>query len=158
MKKENDFLQLLKLKPEETIDFYLRGTWAKIAKFYNNEAALFGGTMAIGLALLNIHKDGTPSTKLGPKMGMEPTGLTRLLKTMEKENLIVRETSQTDKRVVLIKLTKRGKEMREQSRKHVIAFNTFIQSQVAPKKLATFMEVLKEINTLLEQKNIFEKV
>ena len=32
--------------------------------------------MSIGYALLNIDKDGTPSTKLGPKMGMEARSLT----------------------------------------------------------------------------------
>ncbi|NQX92775.1 MAG: MarR family transcriptional regulator, partial [Flavobacteriales bacterium] len=58
------------MKPEETIDFHIRWAWSKISRMYNVEAAKYGGTMSIGYVLLNIEKDGTPSTKLGPKMGM----------------------------------------------------------------------------------------
>ena len=39
-------------------------------------------------------KKGTPSTSLGPKMGMEATSLSRTLKTMEIKNLITRKRIQ----------------------------------------------------------------
>ena len=57
---------------------------------YNEEAAKYSGTMAVGFALLSIDpKKGTPSTSLGPKMGMEATSLSRTLKSMEENNLII---------------------------------------------------------------------
>ncbi|HEY8405209.1 MAG TPA: MarR family transcriptional regulator [Flavobacteriales bacterium] len=145
------------MKPEETIDFHLRWTWAKISKMYNAEAAKFGGTMAIGFALLNIDKEGTPSTKLGPKMGMEPTSLTRLLKTMEQEKLIHKTPSETDKRIVLIRLTEKGKRMRDQSRARVIAFNELVRKEIPEEDLETFMRVMQSVNALLERNNIFEE-
>ncbi len=145
------------LKPEETIDFHLRWTWAKVSKMYNAEAGKFGGSMAIGFALLNIDKEGTPSTRLGPKMGMEPTSLTRLLKTMEREGLIQKENADHDKRVVLIHLTDKGKKMREQSKSRVIAFNEVVQSEIPQKKLSTFLEVMKQLNLILEREDIFEQ-
>lgn len=101
------------MKPEETIDFHIRWSWAKISKAYNAEAMKSGGSMAIGYVLLNIDKEGTPSTKLGPKMGMEPTSLTRLLKSMEDMDLITRQADKADKRVVRVFLTSNGKKMRE---------------------------------------------
>lgn len=112
--------------------------------------------MAIGYVLLNIDKEGTPSTKLGPKMGMEPTSLTRLLKSMESLDLIQRITDKTDKRIVRVKLTPKGKKMREVSKEVVIKFNEHIHKKIDAKKLAVFFEVMGEINGLLDKNNIFD--
>ncbi len=77
---------------EKTIDYILRTTWLAVQKMYNEEAAKFGTTMATGFTLLSIDREkGTPSTALGPKMGMEATSLSRILKTMEQKGLIERK-------------------------------------------------------------------
>ncbi len=43
------------------------------------------------LSLLSHGDDGTPATKIAPQMGLEPRSLTRLLKSMEDQKLIVRK-------------------------------------------------------------------
>lgn len=144
------------MKPEETIDFHIRWAWAKIAKAYNAEAMKSDGSMAIGYVLLNIDKEGTPSTKLGPKMGMEPTSLTRLLKSMEELDLIFRQPDKIDKRIVRVFLTSKGKAKREVSKDVVLRFNEFIRANIDPKKLEVFFEVMTEMNQLLENNNVFE--
>ena len=93
------------MKPEETIDFPIRKVWSRISRIYNSEASKYGGTMAIGQILLSIDPEGTPSTKLGPKMGMESRSLVRTLQTMEDEGLIRRVPCTDDKRIVRIHLT-----------------------------------------------------
>ena len=35
--------------------------------------------MSVGFILMYVEKQGSPSTSLGPKMGMEPTSLSRTL-------------------------------------------------------------------------------
>ena len=71
----------------ETVDYLLRSAWTAIAKMYGEEAGKKGSTMATGFALLSIDpEEGTPSTSLGPKMGMEATSLSRTLKRMEEKN------------------------------------------------------------------------
>ena len=96
---------------DKTIDYILRATWQAVSRMYNEEASKYGGTMATGFVLLSIDKDkGTPSTALGPKMGMEATSLTRTLKTMEEKGLILRKKNPEDGRGVLIYLTDFGKE------------------------------------------------
>ena len=97
------------MKPEETIDFHIRWAWHGIARMYNMEASKYDSTMAVGQTLLNIDiKEGTPSTKLGPKMGMEPRSLTRILKSLEQKGLVYKKTDKTDKRMVRIHLTPAG--------------------------------------------------
>ncbi|WP_309641366.1 MarR family transcriptional regulator [Flavobacterium sp.] len=143
---------------DKTIDYVLRATWQAVARMYNEEAAKFDGTMATGFALLSLDKeDGTPSTTLGPKMGMEATSLTRTLKSMEDKGLIIRKKNPNDGRGVLIYLTEFGKEKRELSRTTVLKFNETIRQNISEEKLQHFMEVSEIINELIQEKNIFNQ-
>jgi DNA-binding MarR family transcriptional regulator len=123
---------------------------------YNEEANKYGATMATGFVLLSIDKEkGTPSTALGPKMGMEATSLTRILKSMEDRGLIIRKKNPEDGRGVLIYLTDFGKEKRELSKNTVLKFNETVKNNISQEKLVHFMEVAETINDLIADKNIF---
>lgn len=143
------------MRPEETIDFPIRKVWTRISRLYNSEANKYGGTMAIGQILLSIDPQGTPSTKLGPKMGMESRSLVRILQNMEDEGLIRRVPCKEDKRVVRIHLTAKGKQMRDVSRDTVIKFNKAIQSRFTKKQLDSFRTVMNELDRILEQEQLF---
>ena len=67
--------------------------------------------------------EGTPSTQLGPNMGMESTSLSRSLKKLEELGIIKRIHGKKDKRKVIIKLTKLGLNRREIAKKTVLNFN-----------------------------------
>jgi MarR family transcriptional regulator, organic hydroperoxide resistance regulator len=142
------------MKPEETIDFHIRWAWHRIARLYNSAAAKYGGSMSIGYVLLNIDPEGTPSTKLGPKMGMEARSLTRMLKDMEEEGLIKRVADAKDKRMARVMLTSKGKQMRAVSRDTVIRFNEAIQAEIPKKDLDHFKKTMIRINEILERKEL----
>ena len=126
---------------KKTIDAALRSTWNAVSKMYNREASKFDSTMATGFALLNIEPNGTPSTSLGPKLGMESTSLSRLLNSMEKKNLIKRVANPADGRGVLILLTPFGKKKRDDSRAMVLDFNQLIEKQLSELQIKHFFEV-----------------
>jgi len=141
---------------DKTIDYVLRSTWQAVARMYNEEASKYGATMATGFALLSIDREkGTPSTALGPKMGMEATSLTRTLKSMEERGLIVRKKNPEDGRGVLIHLTKEGLEKRELSKTTVLKFSETIRQNISEEKFLHFMEVSEIINDLISDKKIF---
>jgi len=141
---------------EKTIDYILRYTWQAVARMYNEEATKYGATMATGFALLSIDKEkGTPSTTLGPKMGMEATSLTRTLKSMEDKGLIYRKKNPADGRGVLIYLTDLGKEKRELSKNTVLLFNDTVKANLTEDQLKYFFEVSEIINQLINDKKIF---
>ncbi|WP_053990338.1 MarR family winged helix-turn-helix transcriptional regulator [Mangrovimonas sp. TPBH4] len=143
---------------DKTIDYVLRTTWLAVNKMYNDEAAKFETTMATGFTLLSIDPEkGTPSTSLGPKMGMEATSLSRILKTMETRGLIERKPNPDDGRGVLIHLTPFGKEKRELSKDRVLTFNEAVKKHVSPEKMANFYEVAETINDLISNKKIFNQ-
>ncbi|MGO3707340.1 MAG: MarR family winged helix-turn-helix transcriptional regulator [Mesonia hippocampi] len=142
---------------EKTIDYVLRATWIAVAKMYNEEAGRKGSTMATGFALLNIDPDkGTPSTSLGPKMGMEATSLSRTLRAMEDKGLITRERNPEDGRSVLIKLTKFGLEMRKFSKDVVLKFDEAVKQAVPEKDLDNFINVANTIMDLISNKKIYK--
>ena len=151
----NIFIYLFVLKllmRKNPIDAALRSTWNSVSKMYNREASKFNSTMATGFALLNIEAKGTPSSSLGPKLGMESTSLSRLLKSMEEKKLIYRIANPEDGRSVLIFLTKFGKEKRDDSRSVVLNFNKIIEKQLSDVQLKHFFEVtdcvMKEVKSL----------
>ncbi|MEN8927529.1 MAG: MarR family transcriptional regulator [Flavobacteriales bacterium] len=144
------------MKPEDTIDFNIRSTWHKISRMYNIQAAEHGVSMATGMVLLNIDlKEGTPSTSLGPKMGMESRSLTRTLKNLEEEKIIYRQPDKKDKRMVRIFLTELGIEKRNLSREKVIQFNTHLRNNIKEKDLEVFFKVMGGINELIDENDIF---
>jgi DNA-binding MarR family transcriptional regulator len=141
---------------EKTIDYVLRTTWLAVQKMYNEEASKFEATMATAFTLLSIDpKKGTPSTSLGPKMGMEATSLSRILKALESRNLIKRGPNPEDGRGVLIHLTDLGLEKREESRQRVFTFNDKVKAGINNEKLNHFYEVSDTILNLINDKKIF---
>ncbi|MDD3771191.1 MAG: MarR family transcriptional regulator [Weeksellaceae bacterium] len=141
-----------------TIDQYLRSTWLAIQKMYNEEASKFGSTMVFGFTLLSIDpKNGTPSTALGPKMGVESTSLSRTLKNLEERGLIVRKPNPEDGRSVLIVLTEDGLTMRNVSKEVVLRFYEAINENISQEELTTFFNVLQKINLIAVDRKIFQK-
>jgi DNA-binding MarR family transcriptional regulator len=141
---------------QQTIDYTLRTTWQAVARLYNEQAAHYEGSMAIGFTLLSIDKDkGTPATEISARMGMEATSLTRTLKTLTEKGLIIKQKNPADGRGVLCYLTELGKEKRELSKNTVIQFNEAIKSAISVEKLNHFFEVTDTINQLITDKKIF---
>lgn len=143
---------------DKTIDYVLRTTWLTVQKMYNEEAAKFETTMATGFTLLSIDPEkGTSSTALGPKMGMEATSLSRILKTMEDKKLIERHPNPEDGRGVIIRLTEFGREKRANSREKVLIFNETIKKNISEEKLNHFYEVADVISDMICNKKIYDQ-
>lgn len=136
-----------------SFDYLYRYTWQQISKMYNDVAIKKESTMTIGFVLINIDKEnGTPSTSLGPKMGIEPNSLSRTLKNMEAIGLIYREKNPLDGRGVLIKLTDFGLQQREISKQIVIEFNKEIANRLTTHQIEVFLEVTQIIQEIINQK------
>ena len=132
-------------------DFLIRHVWHKLSRMYNQKASEHGITMSIGFILMIVDRDGTPSTQLGPRMGMEPTSLSRTLKTMEDRGLIRRGDGGVDKRKVLIFLTDKGLEFRRLVRNTIREFNDKIAANISEEKLTVYKEVLDDLDRLADE-------
>ncbi|MCC2591705.1 MarR family winged helix-turn-helix transcriptional regulator [Chryseobacterium sp. MFBS3-17] len=138
----------------DSIDLVLKSTWLSVSKMYSELANDHSATAVQALTLLKIDpKEGTRSTNLGPKMAIEPTSLTRIIKLLEDNGYIYKEKTTNDKREVIIKLTEKGLNSRNISKEAVLNFNRSVVERIAPEKLETFKEVMNEIQQIATELN-----
>lgn len=146
-------------KHTETVDSKFKNGWQIISRMYNAEAMQHGGTISIGYFLLNIDsKEGSYASDVAPKLGMESTSLSRIIKTLETEKLIVRKVDTTDKRKVKLVLTEKGKENKELAKNIVRNFNSFIEDKIGKKRIEDFYKTITEITQLAEERHKLQKL
>ena len=142
------------MEPEDTIDYNLRKTWFNISKMYNRTASDYMGSMSLAMIVLNIDMyEGTPSTQLGPNMGMESTSLSRSLNKLEDIGVIERRPDPEDKRKSIIHLTESGLKSREIAKNVVLEFNNKVFSKCESSEINIFFNVLKKINKVIDEYN-----
>jgi len=140
------------MQPKETIDYHIKILWHSISNIYNQLAQEFDLTQSTGYVLLNIDtKNGTPATSIAPLMGMKSTSLSRVLRNMENEQLIFRKKEPSDKRLVKIHLTEKGKEKKEIAKKVVIEFNEYLIERLSKQELDSYFNSMQSINTITEE-------
>lgn len=138
------------MEPEDTIDYNIRKTWFNITKMYNRTATDYMASTSLAMIVLNIDMlEGTPSTQLGPNMGMESTSLSRSLNKLEESGYIARKPDPKDKRKSIIHLTKSGLEGREVAKEIVLDFNNKVFSHFDKSEMDTFFKILKKINHII---------
>jgi DNA-binding MarR family transcriptional regulator len=133
------------MNTQNTIDFHLRSTLFSMMRMYNLLASQNGITQGVGYVLLIIEKNGTPATRVAPIMGMSSSSLSRLLKNMEDNGLIYKESNSADKRVVKVFLTEKGVELRREVKRVVLDFNSKIIEKVSPEELEIYFKVTQII-------------
>jgi len=136
--------------------YKIRAAWLAIAKIYNDMASHYDGTLSEAFVLLTIdEEDGTPVTKIAPRMGMEPNSLSRILKTMEEKGAILRTGDPKDQRRVYVCLTESGRKLREIAMKAVFKLEKTIIQDISQKDLESFFKVIdsvpEAVNTFREQ-------
>lgn len=135
------------MKIQESIDSHIRSALFAMRRMYNLLAAEKGTTQGVAYVLLNVPQQGVAATRIAPMMGMGITSLSRLLKTMEDDELIYRVKDKDDKRVVHIFLTETGVALRKKVRQVVIDFNKKVESVITEEEMKIFTKVCSAIKT-----------
>ena len=139
------------VKPQDTLDFHLRWAWTKLSRLYNAEADRRGIPFSYVFILLHTERQGTPSTKLGPKMGMESTSLSRTLKGMEAMGLIERRKDANDRRSMRVFLTQNGIAARRQARDLVVSVNDRLRELMGSDAVDRLLIEMKRLNEILDE-------
>ena len=138
----------------ESVDLVGNPTIQNEKKMYSELAQDHDANAVQALTLLKIDpKEGTRSTNLGPKMAIEPTSLTRIIKLLEDNGYIYKEKTTNDKREVIIKLTDKGLVNRNLSKEVVVNFNKKVVERISPEKMAIFKEVMQDILKITNELN-----
>ena len=139
------------------VDFVMRQGWKNIEKMYNNEASKYDVTFSIGFTLISIDpENGSPSTSIGPIMGLESNSISRILNSMENKNLISRRPNPNDGRSIIISLTKLGLRKREIVIQKIRQFKNLLRSRIDPFDLEAFHRVSSQVNEIIEEGDVFK--
>ena len=139
------------------VDFVMRQGWKNIEKMYNNEASKYDVTFSIGFTLISIDPEkGSPSTSIGPIMGLESNSISRILNSMENKNLITRRPNPADGRGILISLTKLGLKKRMIVIEKIRYFKSLVREKIDPSDLEAFHRVALQLNDIIEDGNVFK--
>lgn len=143
----------MKKNQNETIDSRLKCTWQVIGRMYFAEAAKHGDTIAGIYFLLNVNsREGSYASDIAPMMGMESSSLSRMIKTLEDADLIIRSADSVDKRKVKITLTPKGQVKKDSAKTIVRNFNELIEEKIGTQRKVELMTILGEIADLAEER------
>lgn len=146
----------MKFNPQDSIGFLMRQAFGAMKSSINHKLRKNGYsfTMEQGGALMHLWmKDGQSQVELTEALGSEKTSIARLINSMEKSLLVVRIPSKEDKRINLIYLTKKGKEVQSFVMKSVQETLQESLQGVNKKEEEITKKVLKQIQKNLCGKN-----
>ena len=98
------------------------------------------------LMLLSFSREGAlPITKMGGRLMVHPTGITKLVDKLEQQGLVVREPSPDDRRVTLARITPAGRRLATKATRAVgeVKFGV----PLAPADTKLLIDVLKRFRT-----------
>lgn len=99
-----------------------------------------------------ISKDNEVSqTKIASILGKNKTTICRSLNSLEKKGLIIRDCQIKDKRVNIIKLTQKGKDVLQASQTCVSEFRKRINSNLEEKEINKLFELLNKVSNTIKE-------
>ena len=102
------------------------------------------------LLLLHLSRnDGCTHRELAQSMGIEAATLVKLVDRMEKEDLLHRCTSETDRRVKHLHLSEAGKKVVEEIRCYAADLRLEVLSGLSPAEIQTALNVMNNIRSKL---------
>jgi len=105
------------------------------------------------MTIAMIAKSGEPMSQraLADLVGVEGPSMVSMLDRLEREGLVTRAPSPTDRRVKLVHLTDAGTTLYQQVRKEANAVRTALLGDIAPDRLAAATELLELLRTRIEE-------
>lgn len=89
--------------------------------------------------------------QLSQLMRIKESSTTRLIDRMSKEGYIVRQNNESNRRIVEIVLTQKGKQLREQSLHLGQEYSDYISSDISSEDMDTFIMVLEKMRVKAEE-------
>lgn len=123
--------------------YKIRESWLQIVKFFDKIASDYDMSLSMAFVLIALsEEEGTPVTKIAPRIGMEPNSLSRILKKLKERSLIIKKADKNDKRMVKIQLTSEGEKLRVIALKVVFKFENNLIENVDKQEIESFFKIV----------------
>lgn len=135
----------------QLIVYQVKKAWLQIQKIGDKIASKYEASLSMAFVLMAIYEEeGTPVTKIAPRIGLEPNSLSRVLKTLIQKEWVCKVPDKDDGRVVLIQLTAKGKEKREVALRSVFKIEKELLTDMDEADLKGFFKVMGKVNEKLD--------
>ncbi|MCF8001913.1 MAG: MarR family transcriptional regulator [Halanaerobiales bacterium] len=105
--------------------------------------------------LINIYRDeGICQHRLCEEYNLDKSGVGRILKKLEKKNLVIRQSDPDDKRKKLIYLTDKAKEMKTGFKKLLKEIEEQMRNGLTQEEINTIRKLLNKIYNNLDKSNV----
>ena len=139
-------------KPFDRIEEEALLNVVRTAEMLNQKAAEFFRQFDLSRTQYNVLRilrgagdDGLTCSATAERMVSHDPDVTRLMDRMETRGLIVRERTASDRRIVLIRLTKAGRELVDSLDKGVSEFHLKLVGRLGATKLRKLIALLEEV-------------
>jgi DNA-binding MarR family transcriptional regulator len=125
-----------------------------LRKFFNQELIKRGYNITVEQFDVLIHlwnRDGQHQQQLAQTLCKDKTTMTRLIKSIEELNLVMRRENKNDKRQKLVCMTSSGKKMMRELTNLVQRVHMKAQKGISPADLATCKNVLVQLHQALSK-------
>jgi MarR family transcriptional regulator for hemolysin len=135
------------MKPQGTpIGLKLATTSKAVSAAFNAALSAEGGSVPVWLILSSLKSDlWSTQLDLAHALGIEGPTLTRHLDNLERNGLVTRQRSETDRRAFRVELTEAGEAAHERLLTAVIAFNQRLTSGLGRDDLRRLDELLTRL-------------
>ena len=106
----------------------------------------------LGVLMILWDQDGLQASKLGKKVGLEPSSMTGMIDRMERDGLIERQSDPNDRRALKIFLTKKGRTAQTPVTKVVDEALTSMFEGISDQEMETTKKVLKRFIENMQMK------
>lgn len=137
---------------EQSLFFLIKRTLRTFRGYMHRSFAKAGYDVTIEQWKVLRHlwcKDGQRQQDLADVVHKDKTGITRIVDSMEKRNLVVRIPDRSDRRQKLIYLTNKGKELQGELMQLIQNIYLDAEQGIEPEYLDILKKVLTEINSNL---------
>lgn len=98
-----------------------------------------------GILVLLDHGDLLNQVNLGNELGIDKASMVKMIDDLEKNKLVVRESSKEDRRVKMVKLTKKGKEFVVEAFKIREQCEQQFLKDLSPEEIKAFKSILPKL-------------
>ena len=123
-----------------------------LQRLFKNEVTFKDISYSQILALISISDSGVEMSTLSWDLALDNSTVTRLVNRLEKKNLVIREKSKEDKRLVKVCLTKEGEALQNKIEEKIDSLGSKIESQFSYDKkidilnnLSSFQWIIKKL-------------
>lgn len=99
----------------EAVIYSIGKTYSVLAKYFNQEYKIFGlNPTKVNVLIVAKHigkTEGIRQNEIGSKLVVSEANITKVIDSLEKKGLVLREAKPGDRRANLIKITKKGSEL-----------------------------------------------